>query len=141
MDFQKYAFNKGTDSVNPEFAKNFKERKPSVDQWMDFSIGFRTCHITISQIIKRDELDVELYINDGKSMFPKLLEHRDEIEQKSGLQLDWRELPERKASRIVVVKENAGLNDKSKWKEQFNWLMNVMLTMKKVFTDVLKSIE
>ena len=141
VDFQKYAFNKGTDSVNPEFAKNFKERKPSVDQWMDFSIGFRTCHITISQIIKRDELDVELYINDGKSMFPKLLEHRDEIEQKSGLQLDWRELPERKASRIVVVKENAGLNDKSKWKEQFNWLMNVMLTMKKVFTDVLKSIE
>ena len=138
VNFQKFAFK---DSGNEEFVKNFKERKPSVDQWMDFSIGFRSCHITISQIIKRDELDVELYINDGKTMFPKLLEHRAEIEEKSGLVFDWRELPERKASRIIIVKENVGLDDPKKWNEQFGWLMNVMLSMKKAFTEILKNIE
>ena len=115
VEFQKYAFREGP---NPDFAKNFKERKPSVDQWMDFSIGFRTCHITISQIIKRDELDV-----------------------RANMSFDWRELPERKASRIIIVKQNAKLDDRNKWKEQFDWLMNAMLTMKKVFTEVLKTIE
>ena len=138
VEFQKYAFREGP---NPDFAKNFKERKPSVDQWMDFSIGFRTCHITISQIIKRDELDVELYINDGKTMFPKLFEHKEEIESRANMSFDWRELPERKASRIIIVKQNAKLDDRNKWKEQFDWLMNAMLTMKKVFTEVLKTIE
>jgi hypothetical protein len=138
VEFQKYAFREGP---NPDFAKNFKERKPSVDQWMDFSIGFRTCHITISQIIKRDELDVELYINDGKTMFPKLFEHKEEIEARANMSFDWRELPERKASRIIIVKQNAKLDDRNKWKEQFDWLMNAMLTMKKVFTEVLKTIE
>ena len=95
----------------------------------------------ISQIIKRDELDVELYINDGKTMFHKLFEHKEEIEARANMSFDWRELPERKASRIIIVKQNAKLDDRNKWKEQFDWLMNVMLTMKKVFTEVLKTIE
>ena len=57
------------------------------------------------------------------------------------MSFDWRELPERKASRIIIVKQNAKLDDRNKWKEQFDWLMNAMLTMKKVFTEVLKTIE
>lgn len=66
--FEDYVFN------IPAFAKNFKRRKPSTDHWMNFSIGSSACHIAVSQIQKRDELDVELYINDDPDLYNSLLE-------------------------------------------------------------------
>lgn len=124
--FEDYAFQ------NAQFAKNFNHRKPSSDHWMDFSIGSSACHITVSQIQKRDELTVELYINEDKALFNSLLQHKDDIESKTGLLFDWRELPEKKASRIVV-QQSATLGNQSKWSEQFTWLVDVMLKMKKEF--------
>lgn len=124
--FQDYAFQ------NAQFAKNFKRRKPSTDHWMDFSIGSSACHFVVSRIQKRDELDVELYINEDKDMFHALLQDKAAIEQECGLAFDWRELPERKASRIVLEK-SVSLSDRSQWSEQFDWLIDVMLKMKAVF--------
>lgn len=124
--FQDYAFQ------NVQFAKNFKRRKPSTDHWMDFSIGSSACHFVVSQIQKRDELDMELYINEDKDMFCSLLQNKDAIERECGFSFDWRELPERKASRIVLEK-SVSLADRSEWTSQFEWLIDVMLKMKAVF--------
>ena len=49
-----------------------------------------------------------------------------------GMELDWRELPERKASRILVEK-NVQLSNHEEWQEQFNYIMDVLLKMKKAF--------
>lgn len=126
--FEDYAFQ------DAQFAKNFNHRKPSSDHWMDFSIGSSACHITVSQIQKRDELTVELYINEDKALFNSLLQHKDDIESKTGLLFDWRELPEKKASRIVI-QQSATLGNRSKWNEQFTWLVDVMLKMKTEFKN------
>lgn len=48
---------------------------------------------------------IELYINDDKELFKGLYSHKDDVESAMGLALDWRELPERKASRIIVEKD------------------------------------
>lgn len=125
--FEDYAFK------NHTFAKNFKRRKPSTDHWMNFSIGSSACHIAISQIQKRDEIDVELYITDDSDLYNSLYEHKDDIESVAGLQFDWRELPDRKASRIVLEK-SAELTNKNQWESQFDWIIDVMLKMKKAFT-------
>lgn len=94
--FQDYAFQ------NVQFGKNFNRRKPSTGHWMNFSIGSSACHITVSQIQKRNELDVELHISEDKELFRSLLSYKNEIEVSAGLNFDWRELPEHKASRIVI---------------------------------------
>ena len=124
--FEDYAFN------IPVFAKNFKRRKPSTDHWMDFSIGSSACHIAVSQIQKRNELDVELYINDDPDLYNSLFENKEDIEESSGLSFDWREMPDRKASRIVLEKSVQFAN-KSKWESQFEWLVDVMVKMKAAF--------
>ena len=116
----------------PAFAKNFKRRKPSTDHWMNFSIGSSACHIAVSQIQKRDELDVELYINDDPDLYNSLLENKENIESLCGLSFDWRELPDRKASRIVLEKSVQFAN-KSQWESQFEWLADVMVKMKAAF--------
>lgn len=128
--FEDYAFQ------NTQFAKNFNRRKPSTDHWMNFSVGSSACHIAVSQIQKRDELVVELYINEDKELFNSLLQNKDDIEATAGFSFDWRELPEKKASRIVVQK-SAALSNKSKWSEQFEWLVDVMLKMKAGFKKYL----
>ena len=89
---------------NAQFAKNFNHRKPSMDHWINFSVGSSACHIVVSQIQKLNELDVELYISEDKELFHSLLSNKDEIEANAGLNFDWRELPERKASSIVIEK-------------------------------------
>lgn len=99
---------------------------------MNFSIGSSACVITVYQILKRDELDVELYISEDKELFNSLHQNKKLIENEIGLSFDWRELPERKASRIVIERK-VSLNDKSQWISQFDWLIDVMLKMKKAF--------
>lgn len=103
---------------------------------MNFSVGSSACHIAVSQIQKRDELDVELYISEDKELFHSLLFNKDEIEANAGLNFDWRELPERKASRIVIEK-NVTFGDKNQWNPQFDWIIDVMLKMKKAFKKYL----
>ena len=128
--FQDYAFQ------NAQFAKNFNRRKPSMDHWMNFSVGSSACHIAVSQIQKRNELDVELYISEDKDLFHSLFDNKDAIEADASLTFDWRELPERKASRIVIEK-SVTFGDKNQWNAQFDWLIDVMLKMKKAFKKYL----
>lgn len=128
--FQEYAFQ------NAQFAKNFNCRKPSMDHWMNFSIGSSACHIAVSQIQKRNELDVELYISEDKELFHTLFHNKDAIEADTGLTFDWRELPERKASRIIIKKDVA-FEDKDQWNMQFDWLIDVMINMKMSFRKYL----
>lgn len=124
--FQDYAFQ------NAQFARYFNRRKPHMDHWMDFGIGSSACHISVSQIKKHNELNVEIYISEDKDLFHLLFKNKDAIESETGLVFDWRELPDRKASRIVLSK-SVDLNDKKQWDKQFEWLVDVMIKMKKAF--------
>lgn len=128
--FQDYAFQ------DAKFSKLFNRRKPSLDHWMNFSIGSSACHLVVSQIQKRNELAVELYISEDKELFHSLFQNKDVIEAEAGITFDWRELPNRKASRIVVEK-SVVFEDKNQWNSQFAWIMEVMIRMKKTFKKFL----
>ena len=128
--FQEYAFQ------NAQFARNFNQRKPSMSHWMRYAVGSSACHITVCQIQMRNELVVELHIKDDKELFNSLLQHKDSIENEAGLNFDWRELPDRKASRIIIEKA-VDLTDKNQWNEQFDWLIEVMIKMKTTFKKYL----
>lgn len=124
--FNDYAFK------NNEFAKQFRKRKPSTDHWMTLSIGSSAAHLDITMIQKRNENGVELYISDDKELFRSLYEKKNSIENETGITFDWQELPEKKASRIIVLNP-ADFDDQTKWSEQFEWIMATLLKMKKAF--------
>lgn len=129
-NFNQYA------SQRSAYLHAFHLPKPSMHHWMDLSIGSSACHLAMSQIRKRGILLAELYINDNKELFHYLLEHRSEIEAIAGISLEWRELPRRKASRIVIERP-ANFSDSALWPEQFDWLMNTTLKLKSAFTPYL----
>ena len=128
--FQDYAFQ------NAQFARNFKRRKPSMDHWMNFSIGSSSYHIAVSQIQKRSAMGVELNIRDNKELYRALFENKDAIEANAGITFDWFELPEKKASRIIAEKK-ADFGNKEQWNEQFYWIIDTMLKMKRAFKKYL----
>ena len=128
--FQDYALK------NDEFAKHFKRRASTYDHWMNFAIGSSECHLAINQIQKRNELILELYIDNSKELFHQLYEHKTEIENDLGFDLDWRELPEKKASRILITKK-VNFNNRNKWQEQFDWLIEKILKMRAAFKKYL----
>lgn len=124
--FNAYAF------ANTEYSKHFNQRKATTDHWMDLSIGSSACHIAISLIQKRNAIDIEIYINEDKQLFNSLYENKFAIEQGMGVTLDWRELPNKKASRIIIEK-SVDLTEQSKWPEQFEWIMDITTKMKHEF--------
>lgn len=128
--FNEYAFN------NAAFAKVFSRRKASTDHWMSLSVGSSACHIDLSQVRKDNNITVEWYITDDKELYQKFYSHKADIESDMGMTLDWRELPNKKASRILVIHE-ADFDNKDKWPEQFDWMMDVAMKMKKAFKKYL----
>jgi hypothetical protein len=128
--FNEYAFN------NAQFAKAFNRRKASTDHWMTLSVGSSACHINLLQVRKDNNIIVEWYITDDKELYQKVYSHKEDIEADMGMALDWRELPDKKASRILVIHE-ADFDNKDKWPEQFEWMMDAALKMKKAFKKYL----
>lgn len=124
--FNNYAFG------NKAFAKEFKQRKPSTDHWMPLSIGTSACGMSILRLQQQSQVAVEFYINDDKELFRSLYERKAEIEADVGAELDWRELPEKKVSRILI-KRDANLTDEQEWPQQFEWVMDKLIKMKKAF--------
>lgn len=67
-----------------------------------------------------------------KELFKSIYVHKEDVEKIMGFALDWRELPERKASRIIIEK-TADLDDQAAWPEQFDYIKDVCTKMKKAF--------
>ena len=61
-----------------------------------------------------------------------LFAHKDEIEKNMEMELEWKELPERKASRILIEK-TVDLDDRATWPEQFDYIMDTCIKMKRAF--------
>lgn len=124
--FQDYAFK------NTQFENNFSPRKPSTHHWMDYSIGTAGCRLRVTLSIKEGRVAVEFNIKDDKDLFRSLLHKKDAIENDSGLHFNWRELPEKTESRIIIEK-NISFEDTEQKDKQFAWLVDSMLRMKKAF--------
>ncbi len=85
---------------------------------------------------QKNILAVEFAISNNKELFRQLYEKRDGIETAAGIKLDWRELPDRKMSRILY-ETKVDFSDKDKWKEQFAWIMEYSVKVAKAFKKYL----
>ena len=117
-----------------EQKSKLRPQKPSRDHWYSFSIGTSRAH-TAALIITRDnKIGVELTINsdDAKMLFNELITQKGNIEEIIGSSLDWREMPDRKASRVLLY-EAVDPYDESDWPDQFAWLKDTLEKFDRAF--------
>ena len=129
--FNEYAF------ADAAFKKQFNQRKPSTDHWMSLYIGSSLCHIELLQQRRDSQLGVELRIPDDKKLYAHLAENAEAISEATGESLEWMELPEQKASRILAL-HDIDYADKESQPTQFEWAMKVALGFKKVVLPLVK---
>jgi len=117
-----------------------RAQKPSTDHWYSFGIGTARAHTSALIITRDDKIAVELAITslDAKAIFRSLLAKKGEIEAAIGAPLDWRELPEKKVSRIVLFKSVDPYDEKS-WPEQFDWLRQNLEKFDRTFRPLCSS--
>jgi adenosyl cobinamide kinase/adenosyl cobinamide phosphate guanylyltransferase len=88
-------------SKNAKYIKSWQT--PRAQHWYTIRVGSSQAKLSATINSKDNKVAVEVYINDSKDLFHKLHANKDEIESKLGMKLDWQELPDKKASRIIVT--------------------------------------
>lgn len=125
-----------------EYAKkgNTKIRfqKAYPQHWTNISIGSSDAHLALTIRSKESVFGVELYIPNNKELYAELFKQKEVIEREISEQLEWMELPGKKASR-VRVSYSGDFNDEGKWELYFSWLLGVAEKFKTVFPKYLRN--
>ena len=82
----------------------------------------------------------ELYIPREKKLFAALASHKEEIRREFGEQLEWMELPGKKASRIKVSRD-ADIENSEGWDDLFKWLKEKAEKFQAVFPKYMKQAQ
>jgi hypothetical protein len=96
-------------------------RKTSPQHWYSISYGNSNSHIDLTINTKQNLIGCEIYIPESKDYYKHLFSNKEQIEKELGINLQWMELPEKKASRILVTK-SFDFSEENQWQEAFKWL-------------------
>jgi len=133
-----------------DFAPKLKEkttlraRKPLPQHWMNFSIGRTGFHLGATLNTQSNRLGVELEILDKKNAniyYMMLQQDKIAIENELGFSLNWKELPKKRSSRIVVFKDGADITKKEDWSTHQEWMIEALTLFNKVFRKRIKELD
>lgn len=115
-------------------------QKAYPQHWTNISVGSSDAHMAFTIRSKENLFGVELYIPDNKELYAHLLKNKELIQGELSEELEWMELPEKKASRIRVSLPG-DFNDQSKWDIYFGWILGVADKFQKTFPKYLKNFQ
>ena len=123
-------------------APQIRPQKPQPQHWLNNSIGRSGFGLNITANTRDERLGVELWIpgEDAKRHFANLLSQREAIEKQLGFELDWQELPDKKACRIAAYYSSAQIENESRWDEYLHWLEQRLVIMDRVFRPIVKGL-
>ena len=99
-------------------------RKPRPQHWYSISFGSSKVELSCTTNSRDNCVGIELYIIDDKKIFSNLHSNKEEIENIiQSNDIIWDALPNKKASRIRLVKEGDPDN-KERWEEYFGWFLS-----------------
>jgi hypothetical protein len=125
-----------------EHKSKLHPQKPSRDHWYSFAIGTSRAHTAALIITKDDKIMVELSItsDDAKDIFDELYKQQEAIEKAIGAPLDWRKMPDKKASRIVLS-HLCNPYDEANWPQQFAWLQSNLEKFDQAFRPMFSNLK
>lgn len=107
-------------------------RTPRPQHWYVISIGTSKAHLSLTFNSKQNQLGCELYIKDDEALFNRILQDKENIKSVIGDNLEFMDLPESVAFRIVKYYQ-CDPTDETKWDDYFQWLIEQAEIFQKVF--------
>ena len=110
-------------------------QKPQAQHWMTYSIGRSGMHLGTIINTRENRVGVELYLGDANanSYFEQLEEDKTAIHDVLGFELEWMDLPTRRACRLVVFKSMNDFSAESSWPELQTWMISSLEKMRGCF--------
>jgi len=119
-----------------------KSAKPYPQHWLSFSLGKSNFNLSATCSVRDSFIRVEVNINEvgSKNRF-NMLKTRYEIDAKNqfGEELTWNELPNAKYS-MIYIKKDTDVKDRGQWKEQHEWLKQMLEKLDKYFRPKIKDL-
>lgn len=111
-------------------------RKALPQHWYNIGIGSARGKLAATVNTRDGLVGMELYIYRDTELFLELQSRKADIEAKLGYALDWQELPERIASRIIVTRAG-DFQDPALQDELVKWLFEKAEDFTRVFKKLL----
>lgn len=110
--------------------------------WYDISLGKTGIHLSTIANTENDEIGVRLYIQNrwGDTAFAHLMADKQQIEREIGIPLDWNPNPD-KRDKIIRLRRNANIRDKSQWDDYLDWLENYVIKFRKTFAHRVRQLS
>ncbi len=120
----------------------FRPQKPLPQHWTNIALGRAGIHLAATVNSREGRVGMEVYIDhdNSKGMFKQLLAQKDVIESELKVKLDWQELPDGHACRILQVRPESPLENEGQWPVYFAWLEEAGLRMTEVFRHRVKAL-
>lgn len=117
-------------------------RKPQPQQWYDVAIGKSNVHFSLSSRSNMKDISCEVYMHgeSAKDFFRYLAKSKEIIEEEMAENLEWRELPEGKSSRIILRKA-IDATEKENWDDCFLWFKDTVAKFRGVFVRRIKKFQ
>lgn len=120
--------------MNAKVVKSWQSPRPQ--HWYNISIGTSKAHLALTLNSVKNQIGLELHIPDNKDLFQKLFSKQEMIESQLGYKLDWQELPDKKASRVIITKV-ADFRDDSQQDNIIKWAVEKADEFTRVFKKLL----
>ena len=159
-------FTRKIDDSNQEFTERYKLRSAFWKQLLDFAKPKTKLHsglnpsrynwigtgsgksgIAYNYVIWEHETAVEVYIDRGKELqeeneeiFDKLFAKKEQIESKTGFELEWDRLPAKRACRIRKKFTVGGYKVQEQWQEAIEKTVEAMIKLESAFKSHIQNI-
>ncbi len=98
---------------------------PQPKHWFNISIGTSRCHIALTINTQKGYVGCEVYIRNDKALFDNFHKNKEKIEAAIGSELEWMELPDATASRILITKKG-NPKDRKQWDDYYAWCVETV---------------
>ncbi len=109
-------------------------RTPRPQHWYDISFGTSKAHISLTFNSKQNQIGCELYIKNDEAKYKKIEKDKAAIENTLGNDIQFMELPESTAFRIIKY-HSCIPTDENKWEDYFQWLNEQVEKFQKTFKN------
>lgn len=121
--------------------KGLKPHSPDTTNFLRFSLGKSNVLFAAKVDMREKFIGVELYFTglEAKERFFRLSKDKDIIEKEIGKMLDWQELPQNMATRILLKHEGIDIYRREEWKDQHIRLCESLRAFQKIFLPIILS--
>jgi hypothetical protein len=122
-----------------ESVSAFKNISPTKDNWIDASSGCPGVLLRLNVLMNGFRCEIYIDVDDktkNVNIFNALKDKKQQYESSCGFDLDWQELPDKKACKICISDgEIGGLSERDSWQSGAKWLAENMKKLHDTFKN------